>query len=170
MKVLLSIKPEFASKIFDGSKKYEYRRTIFKRAEVATVVVYASNPIRRVIGEFEIGEILHEEPADLWAKTCKHAGITKQRFMEYFVNRAKGYAIGIKETRKYETPLSLDELMLSWPPQSFTYLHIYPNGCFGNTAESPSTADLSPRTLESLHRLTEEIVLKETVPKGGNLS
>jgi len=155
MKVLLSIKPEFASKIFDGSKKYEYRRTIFKRGEVATVVVYASNPIRRVIGEFEIGEILHEEPEELWAQTCSHAGITKQRFMEYFMNRTKGYAIGIKETRKYETPLSLDEFMLSWPPQSFKYLYTHPSGYFGNAAESSSTANLSPATLESLHQLRE---------------
>ena len=155
MKVLLSIKPEFASKIFDGSKKYEYRRTIFKRGEVATVVVYASNPIRRVIGEFEVGEILHEEPANLWQKTYNHAGITKQQFMEYFLNRNKGYAIGIKQPRKYETPLSLDEFMLSWPPQSFTYLHTYPSGYFGNPAENSTTAELSATTWGGLQQLRE---------------
>lgn len=27
MKVLLSIKPEFADEIFNGTKRYEYRRT-----------------------------------------------------------------------------------------------------------------------------------------------
>ncbi len=123
MKVLLSIKPEFASRIFDGSKKYEYRRIIFKRKEVETVVVYASNPIRRVIGEFDIGEILHEEPERLWTQTCSHAGITKTRFMEYFGDLAKGYAIKIGRVRKYQTPLSLDELMISPPPQSFRYLY-----------------------------------------------
>lgn len=31
MKVLLSIKPEFVEKIFAGEKKFEYRRTIFKK-------------------------------------------------------------------------------------------------------------------------------------------
>jgi len=125
---LLSIKPEFASRIFDGSKKYEYRRTIFKRREVEAVVVYASHPIRRVIGEFEIGEILHEEPEELWAQTCSHAGITRKGFMEYFANQTKGYAIEIREARKYEIPLSLNELMLSCPPQSFKYLHTHPTG------------------------------------------
>ncbi len=126
MKVLLSIKPEFALRIFDGSKKYEYRRIIFKRREVETVVVYATDPIRRSIGEFDIGEILHEEPEQLWAQTCNHAGITKTRFMEYFGNHAKGYAIGIKKARKYQTPFSLDKLMLSLPPQSFIYLRSGP--------------------------------------------
>ena len=122
MRVLLSIKPEFASRIFDGSKRYEYRRTIFKRSEVTTVVVYASDPIKKVIGEFEIGEIIHDEPQVLWVKTGEQAGITKERFLDYFENKAKGYAISVKTARMYETPIPLDKLMLTWPPQSFAYL------------------------------------------------
>jgi len=122
MKVLLSIKPEFALKIFDGSKRYEYRRTIFKRVEVKTVVVYASDPIKKVIGEFDIGDILHEEPQVLWAKTGEQAGITRKRFLEYFADKMKGYAIKVKETRIYDTPVPLNKLMVSWPPQSFMYL------------------------------------------------
>ncbi len=124
MKVLLSIKPEFASKIFDGSKKYEYRRVIFKRKGVETIVVYASDPIRRVIGEFDIGEVLHEAPEQLWERTCGYAGITKRRFMQYFSNQEKGFAIGVKQARAYSNSLSLDDLMLSLPPQSFRYLDI----------------------------------------------
>src|SRR5208283_1206794 len=112
MKVLLSIKPEFALRIFDGSKRYEYRRVIFKRRGVETIVVYASDPIRRIIGEFDIGEILHEKPEQLWAQTSNHAGITKDKFMEYFEKHSKGYAISIRQARKYQIPLSLDELML----------------------------------------------------------
>jgi predicted transcriptional regulator len=30
MKVLLSIKPQFAEMIFSGTKKYEFRRSVFK--------------------------------------------------------------------------------------------------------------------------------------------
>ena len=122
MRVLLSIKPEFALKIFDGSKKYEYRRAIFKRGEVKTVVVYASDPIKKVIGEFDIGEILCDDPQELWAKTGDHAGITKQRFLEYFDKKTKGYAIRVKEARIYDPPVRLNELMVLCPPQSFSYL------------------------------------------------
>ena len=60
MKVLLSIKPEYAYKIFDGSKKYEFRRSVFKDTNVKTIVVYASSPVQKVIGEFEIDSILNE--------------------------------------------------------------------------------------------------------------
>jgi predicted transcriptional regulator len=122
MTILLSIRPEFASKIFDGSKKYEYRRSIFRRSQVSRVIVYASDPICRVIGEFEIGVILHDEPEVLWAKTWPHAGITKERFLDYFRGRPKGYAIQVRSTRLYESPLPLRSLMVSSPPQSFVYL------------------------------------------------
>lgn len=120
--VLLSIKPEFALKIFDGSKKYEYRRVIFKRREVTRVVVYASDPIKQVIGEFEIEDILHEEPQSLWAKTSCHAGISRKRFLTYFTDKPKGYAIKVKETQLYDKPLPLSRFTISSPPQSYMYL------------------------------------------------
>jgi predicted transcriptional regulator len=122
MKILLSIKPEFALKIFNGSKRYEYRRTIFKQGEVKTVVVYASDPVKQVIGEFEIGEILYEEPEVLWAKTKNQSGITRNRFLEYFDNKPKGYAIEVKVAQTYDIPIPLKNLMVPRPPQSFRYL------------------------------------------------
>lgn len=122
MNVLLSIKPEFATKIFDGLKKYEYRRIIFKNKNVNKVIVYASNPTRLIIGEFEIEDILHDELPVLWAKTKSHAGISKRRFFEYFTNKSKGYAIKVKAAKVYNTPLPLNSLLVSTPPQSFMYL------------------------------------------------
>jgi predicted transcriptional regulator len=123
MKVLLSIKPEFALKIFNGSKRYEYRRAIFKNQEVSRVIVYASEPIKQIIGEFEIEDILHEDPQSLWVKTKRYAGISERRFFDYFTNKSKGYAIKVKATRVYDDPLPLSSFMISSPPQSFMYLY-----------------------------------------------
>ncbi len=122
MKVLLSIKPEFALKIFNGSKKYEYRRAIFKNREVSIVIVYASDPIKRVIGEFEIEDILYDEPRLLWFKTKNYAGISKRGFFGYFVNKTKGYAIKVKTATPYDEPLPLSSFQISSPPQSFAYV------------------------------------------------
>jgi predicted transcriptional regulator len=122
MQVLLSIKPEFALKIFDGSKKYEYRRTIFKNQEVNTIIVYATDPIKQIIGEFKIEDILYDEPRLLWVKTQNYSGISEKYFFEYFMNKSKGYAIKIKTPIIYDNPLLLNRLMISTPPQSFMYL------------------------------------------------
>jgi predicted transcriptional regulator len=121
-KVLLSIKPEFASKISQGSKRYEFRRAIFKRKGITTIVVYASAPISKVIGEFEVGGILCDTPRQLWTKTSKHAGISKNKFLNYFSNKLNGYAIEIKKYTAYKEPIALKKFALSAPPQSFLYL------------------------------------------------
>ncbi|MCJ7655413.1 MAG: hypothetical protein MUO97_08990, partial [Dehalococcoidia bacterium] len=105
------------------SKRYEYRRVIFKNQEVSRVIVYASDPIKRIIGEFEIEDIFHDEPLALWVKTKNYAGMSEKRFFEYFTNKSKGYAIKVKETTMYDDPLPLNSLMVSSPPQSFVYLY-----------------------------------------------
>lgn len=122
MKVLLSIKPEFAEKIFDGTKKYEFRRSVFKNSEVRTVVVYASSPVQKVIGEFEIETIINDELNKLWYLTKEFSGISAEFFFEYFRNKENGFAIKIKKTKKYEIPLSIKEDFNATPPQSFMYL------------------------------------------------
>ena len=83
MKVLLSIKPHFAESIFEGSKHFEYRRTIFKE-HVTTIIVYASSPTRKVIGEFEVDGIIYDTPEMIWRQTKENAGVSKEFFFEYF--------------------------------------------------------------------------------------
>jgi len=125
MKVLLSIKPEFAEKIFNGTKKFEFRRTVFKNQEVKTVIVYASSPVQRVIGEFEIDTILDENLVSLWEKTKDFSGISRNFFFEYFNNKERGYAIKIKKTKRYPKELSIKDDFNATPPQSFMYLEEY---------------------------------------------
>lgn len=122
MKVLLSIKPRFAELIFEGTKKFEFRKAIFKNASIKTVVVYASSPLQQVIGEFEIEDIIHDELDNLWAKTRQQGGIDKDYFDKYFANKKIGYAIEIKSVKRYKKPLSLKKDFNLHPPQSFLYL------------------------------------------------
>lgn len=122
MKVVLSIKPEFAYKIFDGSKKFEFRRTIFKNKEVKSVVVYASSPVQKVIGEFEIGEIINRDLDTLWNLTKEFSGITEDFFYSYFSNKENGFAIKVKNKKKYKNPKCLKEDFKLNPPQSFVYI------------------------------------------------
>jgi predicted transcriptional regulator len=123
--VLLSIKPEFAEKIFQGVKKYEFRKALFKNRNVKKVVVYASAPISKVIGEFEIEDILEHDTESLWAKTKKHSGIPKEYFDSYFQGKKIGYAIKISKSKLYKDPLDLNKhFKLKCPPQSFMYISV----------------------------------------------
>jgi len=122
MKVLLSIKPEFAEKIFNGEKQFEFRRAIFKNDTIEKAVIYVSSPICKVMGEFEIGEILHDKIDSLWNKTSKHAGISKAGFLDYFSDKDSGFAIKIKNVTQFDSPKCIRKDYNVVPPQSFLYL------------------------------------------------
>lgn len=121
MKVVLSIKPEFAFKIFDGTKKFEFRKAIFKNTNIKTVIVYASSPVQQVIGEFDIERIINKDIDSLWNMTQDFSGISKDYFYEYFANHVDGYAIEIKKPKKYRQPKCLRTDYNLVPPQSFAY-------------------------------------------------
>jgi predicted transcriptional regulator len=124
MRILLSIKPQYAELIFAGSKRFEFRRVVHKNLKVKTVVVYATKPVGKVIGEFAVSEIHGDSPERLWRKTRRHSGITKGFFNEYFHGRDKGFAIGVGKAKRYKIPLELREVLPNgFPPQSFVYLH-----------------------------------------------
>lgn len=121
MKVILSIKPEFAEKIFDGSKKFEFRRAIFKNKDVKKIIVYASSPVQKVIGEFEVENILNYDLHTLWNMTKHQSGISSEYFYQYFCDKTSGFAIKIKNTKRYKTPKCLRQDFNLVPPQSFLY-------------------------------------------------
>jgi predicted transcriptional regulator len=122
MNVLLSIKPEFVEKIFNGTKRYEFRRTIFKEGNIKKIIIYASSPVQKVIGEFEIDNILNTDIETLWKRTNKYSGISAEYFFKYFSEKEIGYAIKIKNAKRYRRPLSISKDFNSVPPQSFLYL------------------------------------------------
>lgn len=123
MKVLLSIKPEYADKILSGEKKFEFRKSIFKRTDVTAIIIYATMPVGKVVGEFEIENILSDRPEEIWYQTKEASGISKFFFDTYFLNREKAYAIQVKNVKSYKTPMDLGDLKQGLKaPQSFAYI------------------------------------------------
>lgn len=123
MRILLSIKPEFVDEIFKGEKRFEYRRTIFKRTDIRKVVVYATKPIGLIVGEFYIEQIIKESPQLLWEKTSEQSGISKTFFDEYFEGKEVGFALKIKSPQLYKKPIDptlKDKSFVA--PQSFKYI------------------------------------------------
>lgn len=122
MKVLLSIKPEFVEKIFDGSKKYEYRKVLPKRTDISVIVIYASTPVQRVVGEFRIKDIFSESVDILWERTKEYSGISKEYYMSYFQHKNVANAIEIGELKKYKKTKLLSDYKIVQAPQSFCYI------------------------------------------------
>jgi predicted transcriptional regulator len=124
--LLLSIRPEHANKIFNGSKKVELRRVKPKLSKSDTVLIYVSSPVKALMGGFEVDEVIEGAPDDIWCQVKEIAGITKDEFQKYFAGTNKAFAIMISKTWDLETPLDLLELKSKWlnfhPPQSYRYI------------------------------------------------
>ena len=118
---LLSIKPPYAEAIFRGDKRFEFRRTIFRKP-IDVVIVYTTSPVCQVVGEFDVEEVLADSVAGLWNRTNNYAGIDRSLFLEYFAGCHIGYAIAIGNVRRYRRPLDLATTFGVRPPQSFVYV------------------------------------------------
>jgi predicted transcriptional regulator len=119
---LLSIHPEFAEAIMSGRKRVEFRKVPFG-SDVRTVVVYATRPVARVVGTFDVIGIEQRAPSRLWDMFGQVGGISRRRFSEYFQGHRTGYAIRVGTVRRFATPVPLSHLGNGLvPPQSFRYL------------------------------------------------
>ena len=125
MNVILSIRPKFCQLIFDGQKKYEYRKRVFTRSDVDKVYIYATKPICRIVGYFTIAAMIEDSPNVMWQMTHEGSGITKEYFDAYFKNCHTAYAIKIGEVVKLDTPIDPKEVIKNFhAPQNFMYVDI----------------------------------------------
>ncbi len=125
--LLLSIRPQYASKIFDGEKKVELRKVRPRHLSKGDeVFVYVSSPTKELQGMFTVESILEATPEELWHKVKNSAGISKQEFDDYYSGSTKGFGIFLKIPRTLANPISLFDLRKIWenfhPPQSYRYL------------------------------------------------
>lgn len=121
MKILMSIKTEYANKIFDRIKLYELRKKPLKE-NVDTIIVYSSVKVKKVVGEFKIEKIIKDSPDKIWDLGKEVLGIDKKSFYEYFKHSKYAYAIKIKDVIKYDIPKDLRDFGINKAPQSFCYI------------------------------------------------
>lgn len=120
--ILLSIKPEYCKKIFEGTKKYEFRKHL-AQSEVKKIIVYSTVPEKKVVGEVEVIGTLSMKKTPLWEHTKNYAGISRDNYREYFQNVSEAHAYVLGLATMYKTPKKLIDFGVSQAPQSFIYLN-----------------------------------------------
>jgi predicted transcriptional regulator len=126
--LLLSIRPQYASMIFDGTKTVELRRTRPRLKTGDLVLVYVSSPVKALLGAFEVDRVVVASVSQLWNKVKSKAGITAEAFRDYFSGADIGYGIVLKRKWKLGRPVKLESLRERSanfrPPQGYHYLTI----------------------------------------------
>lgn len=123
MDVILSIKPKYVDAIMRGEKKFEFRKNIFKGKKIDYVYIYASAPIKKIVGSFKIGNIIEDQPDNLWNRFRDVSGINNDEFFKYFADCRKGFAIEISDLERFRNPVDPKKAIPGFvAPQSFCYL------------------------------------------------
>ena len=122
MNLLISIKPEFVRKIISGEKKYEFRRSIFRK-EVDKIYIYSTSPEKKIVGYFKCNKIINDTPQNLWKNFKDVSGTSKESFFEYFKGKETGFAIKIDDLHVFDQPIDTNILYDFKAPQSFSYIN-----------------------------------------------
>ena len=121
-KILISINPEHVAKILSGEKRFEYRTKAAKK-DVDSLIIYETTPVKRVVAEAKIIEVIELPPEELWEETKEFSGISKGFFDLYFREREVAYAYRLGEVKAYDEPRELSFYGVKSAPQSFVYLN-----------------------------------------------
>ena len=121
MNLLMSIKPEFVDKILAHEKLYEFRKSIFKQ-DVEKIFIYSTYPVKKIVGYFEVSEIISESPRKLWDSLSEVSGISEKDFFRYFDGSKTGFAIKIDNLKIFDEFIDMDSYDDFKAPQSFCYV------------------------------------------------
>ena len=123
--VVLSIKPQYSTKIMEGEKTVELRRRFpLSAPKGAIAYIYSTTPVMAIVGTAEISEIYKLPINTIWKTYKKSAFIEKSTFQKYFHGLEEGFAIELANVKSLPRQLSLNELRNRFgfiPPQSFLY-------------------------------------------------
>ncbi len=120
--VLLSIKPKYVNEIIDGKKQFEFRKAIFQSPNVKRIYIYASSPVKKIIGYFHLGEVIEGKPSEIWERCSTLGGISKEEFFKYYEGKTKAFSLPIKELTIFDSAVCPYSTFGDFtPPQSFMY-------------------------------------------------
>lgn len=128
-RVLLSIRPEFVSKIFCSDKTVELRKRVPDLREGDELLVYASSPVMAIVGAVEVVDVIQRSPDHLWTLVRAHAGVEREFYEQYYQDRATAFGIFLGRTKLYRQSCSLPSLRDAWPgfapPQNYRYVQVW---------------------------------------------
>lgn len=125
--LLISLSPDNAEKILSGSKSVEIRRRFSKNWENKRATLYASGPIRALVGEAEIVRVVAGHPERIWCHFGHLVGCKREHYDAYVGAQGLVYAIVLDKVSAFNEEIPIEQLshLLDEslrPPQSYLRL------------------------------------------------
>ena len=124
--MVLSLKPRFAEMILSGSKTVELRRTGPRIRVPTRALIYATTPVKALVGSCIVESVTTVGLAVLWEAYGSRTGLHHGEFRSYFEGREAGSALVLSEACRFARQVPLADLRASRcmdrPPQSYSYI------------------------------------------------
>jgi len=110
---VFSIRPEYVARILDGSKRWEFRKSMPRFTMGDTALIYESRGRGRIVASFTVGSLVYSmSPGALWRTVGtmdpNSHGITRAAFHQYFDAHDTGVAFGVEAVVPLDLPLAPD--------------------------------------------------------------
>ncbi len=124
--IVLSLKPRFAEAILSGVKTVELRRTVPKIVVPTRALLYATTPVRALLGTCIITDVRSVGLEALWREYGSRSDLHYHEFQQYFDGLDAGTALTLTEPQAFGQRVPLQDLRARprgfRPPQSFAYV------------------------------------------------
>lgn len=118
----MSIHPNYAEAILSGRKRAEFRKRPLAE-DVDVVLIYATTPVRAIIGWFTVRDVVRTTPEDIWRRLHDVGEICWSDFAAYYSGCNEAVALLVGEVGRFPKPVALSEIRPSpATPQSFNYV------------------------------------------------
>lgn len=125
--VLISIKHKYATLIYAGIKRYELRHNAPSFDKNTLLWIYEPKPVGMITGYVEFKDCMIAEPWSIWLTYRNALGVTYEEFANYYNQRKQAFAWFLSDPIKLDEPISLAEIGLTRPPQSYQFLNLSPS-------------------------------------------
>ncbi len=110
MNYLFSIHPQYAEKIFDGTKTVELRNRRVQLTHPARLWIYVTTPEKHLAGFATVRHVDFGNSTKIWKRYWGELGITQEQYFAYVGDRELVSAIVVEDVVRFETPLGLSRL------------------------------------------------------------
>jgi len=123
--LLLSVRAEFAERIFNGTKTVELRR---RRPQVGPgdyLIIYVPAPLKCIAGVVTVERVVEGRLRTLWQQVRGGCALSHIEFERYFGELTIGHGVFLARPARLASPLALSMLRGIEPrftPQGYKYL------------------------------------------------
>jgi predicted transcriptional regulator len=119
---LMSIHQHWAEAIVEGRKRVEFRKRRLAD-DIRIVLIYATAPSSRVIGQFTIAETVSDTPERIWQRFGHLGEIDEDAFFAYYGSSTTAVALVVECAERFSSSLALADFEpRPAVPQSFAYM------------------------------------------------